>query len=55
LDHVITVNRVAADAVEAIAVVVIITAVITIEDLIIAAPAQQTGGPIKNKHANAHT
>ena len=56
LDPEITVNRVAADAVEETVVEDIITAVITIVDTIIAAPVQPIGGQIRSKHlAHAKT
>jgi len=56
LDQEITVNRVAADAVVETVVEDTITAVITIVDIIIAAPVQPIGGQIRSKHlAHAKT
>ena len=53
LDPEITVNQVAEDAVEETVAEDIITAVITIVDIIIAAPVQPIGGQIRSKHAHA--
>ena len=56
LDQEITVNRVAEDAVVETVVEDTITAVITIVDIIIAAPVQPIGGQIRSKHlAHAKT
>ena len=54
LDQEITVNRVAADAVEETVVVDTITAVITIAVTIIAAPVQLIGGQIRSCTHLAH-